>query len=118
MKLYKYLIFFALLYVLFFASTLLTLSFSLTTVVEKDVRFILLVLISSFAVSLLLSERDYFEEGLILGAIAIAAYVTFSLTLVNLEFLLNSYFEIIALFMSSFFGFLAKRLILEKIKVK
>ncbi|MGB9759142.1 MAG: hypothetical protein ACP5IT_03665 [Thermoproteota archaeon] len=118
MKLYKYLIFFTLLYGLFFASTLLTLSFSLTTVIEKDIRFILLVLASGFTASLCLSERDYFEEGLTLGAIAIAAYVTFSLTLINLEFLLNSYLEIVALFLSSFFGFIAKRLILEKRKIK
>ncbi|NHV06367.1 MAG: hypothetical protein HA495_03405 [Thaumarchaeota archaeon] len=116
MKLYKYLIFFTLLYSLFFVSTLLTLSFTLTTVIEKDIRFILLVLASGFTVSLCLSERDYFEEGLILGVIAIVAYVTFSLTLINLEFLLNSYLEVITLFLSSFFGFIAKRLILEKKK--
>lgn len=118
MKLYKYLVFFTMLYVLFFVSTLLTLSFSLTTSIEKDIRFILLVLISSFVASLYSSERDYFEEGLILGTVAIASYVTFSLTLINLEFLLNSYFEIIVLFFASFFGFLTKRLILEKIKTK
>ncbi|MBO3801587.1 MAG: hypothetical protein QXS21_02655 [Thermoproteota archaeon] len=118
MKLYKYLLFFTLLYTLFFISTLITLSFSLNSVIEKDIRFILLVLISSFSVSLYLSEEDYFEEGLILGAIAIAAYVTFSLTLINLDFLLNSYLEVIVLFLSSFFGFFTKRLIFKKIKTK
>lgn len=118
MKLYKYLLFFTTLYVLFFVSTLITLSLNLSTVVEKDTRFILLVLVSSFAVSLYLSEKDYFEEGLILGTVAVAAYITFSLTLINLEFLLNSYLEVIGLFLFSFFGFFAKRLILERIKAK
>lgn len=118
MKLYKYFIFFTLLYVMFLASTVFTLYLSLTTTVENDFRFIFLVLASSFLVSLYLSEKDYIEEGFTLGMIAVASYAMFSLTLINLNFLLGSYVEIIVVFFSSFLGFLTKRLFLEKIKAR
>jgi hypothetical protein len=103
---------------MFLASTLLTLYLNLTTTVENDFRFIFLVLTSSFLVSLYLSEKDYIEEGFTLGMIAVASYAMFSLTLINLNFLLGSYVEIIAVFLSSFLGFLTKRLFLEKIKTR
>lgn len=104
MKLYKYMLFFLLLYILTFISFLITLLLGVSTVVEEDPKFFFLVSISSFFAAFLLSESNFFEEDIILGTIAVASYATFSLTLVNFSFLSNSFLTIISSFLFSSLG--------------